>query len=480
MVARRLTYLQSEIDRFALPTAFGTTVLAGLLVVIRTSGNVEATLFCGASLAASVAFLVATLSRGLPWGGAAFFCAGYGWMLAGTATEAGVQGIRDGTVLLLTGSLLLASSSVRQSAAGWLVAITMGAAATSGWLLIAPDAFRANDQTWVVAGLAALFGTAMVAVPAIQLLVARPFRGLPISGPSLLWCGAGSSFILLALALTTNGAQRPLWFLPVLTISLMGLSGIVNTPLQVSKASILAGSFATWTALLATVVVAAAGLAVIMAIEESARSRGLAIVATAIMFAYVLGLSTVSLLRTSTIGSLERYAAVLLRQSRTDPLTGLANRRAIFDVLGIELQRSARFNHSLSIGLIDLDDFKTINDTWGHPVGDLVLQQVARRLENELRQIDIVGRYGGEEFLMLLPETGIEGAWIAADRVLRSIREMPTQTGHGPKSITVSIGLASFPEHGRTESDLLAAADAALYAAKHAGKDRVAVADRPY
>ncbi len=81
---------------------------------------------------------------------------------------------------------------------------------------------------------------------------------------------------------------------------------------------------------------------------------------------------------------------------------------------------------------------------------------------------------------MLLPETGIEGAWIAADRVLRSIREMPTQTGHGPKSITVSIGLASFPEHGRTESDLLAAADAALYAAKHAGKDRVAVADRPY
>ena len=164
------------------------------------------------------------------------------------------------------------------------------------------------------------------------------------------------------------------------------------------------------------------------------------------------------------------------RLSQTDPLTGLANRRAIEARLAVEIQRAARFNHSLTIGLIDIDDFKLVNDQFGHTAGDSVLRRVAALLERELRAIDVVGRYGGEEFLMILPETDLAGAAVASERALSAIREGFAGYGYG-HPMTVSIGLASFAEHGRSAPELLEAADAVLYQAKREGKNRVVSAE---
>ena len=152
-------------------------------------------------------------------------------------------------------------------------------------------------------------------------------------------------------------------------------------------------------------------------------------------------------------------------ESRTDPLTGLLNRRVIDRRLQEELARSHRYGHPLSVMLIDLDDFKSINDRYGHATGDAVLRGVARSIERSIRSIDIAGRYGGEEFLVLLPETAVPGAEVVAQRIRTSVEHV----GH----ITASIGLASFTGEATTAAAITAAADAALYQAKRSGKNRV-------
>ncbi|MCC6791365.1 MAG: GGDEF domain-containing protein, partial [Thermomicrobiales bacterium] len=269
--------------------------------------------------------------------------------------------------------------------------------------------------------------------------------------------------------------------LPLLAISqlVLGLDRSDRRSARPSdRSTAFLDAFPVWAGIIGSLFLTVAATAWTMAAEESRERSGVVVLAAVVVAVYTTTLSIAGLMRSTTMNRLSGYAATLLRQSRTDPLTGLANRRAIEERFSAELQRAARFNHPLSIGMIDIDDFKAINDTWGHQVGDEVLRHVAHRLELELRQIDVVGRYGGEEFLMLLPETAVEGAWIAADRVVRSIREMAPQSTGEPRSVTISIGLASFPDHGRSEADLIATADAALYAAKRAGKNQVAIAER--
>jgi diguanylate cyclase (GGDEF)-like protein len=164
------------------------------------------------------------------------------------------------------------------------------------------------------------------------------------------------------------------------------------------------------------------------------------------------------------------------QQALVDSLTGLANRRLSTAALEKELARAQRFEEPLTLVLADIDDFKRINDRWGHPTGDDVLRAFAARMRESVREIDLAGRWGGEEFALLLPGTDLEGGRLLAERIRSLVESRPLKGPDGEEiRVTASFGVASFPELS-TQKELVAAADAALYEAKRAGKDRVVVA----
>lgn len=174
-----------------------------------------------------------------------------------------------------------------------------------------------------------------------------------------------------------------------------------------------------------------------------------------------------------------RLHRIVEQQARLDGLTGLSNRRASEDALHRELQRAARFGDDLAFVLADLDNFKAVNDRHGHPVGDLVLREFAQRLRDTVREIDTAGRWGGEEFCLVLPGTDAAGGAHVAERARRALEETPIELPDGSSlQVTASFGVAAFPEYAG-EDALLAAADAALYEAKRAGKNRVVTGAEP-
>ena len=158
----------------------------------------------------------------------------------------------------------------------------------------------------------------------------------------------------------------------------------------------------------------------------------------------------------------------------TDGLTGLWNHRRLHEVLRDELRRAVRYQRTLSILMMDVDSFKTFNDTYGHPQGDQLLRTVARILRYSVRNVDYVGRYGGEEFLIVLPETSKDDACRLAERIRAEIEEHAYVIVEG-KAIrrTISIGVASYPEDALSPDELMKRADEALYRAKRSGKNRV-------
>jgi len=168
----------------------------------------------------------------------------------------------------------------------------------------------------------------------------------------------------------------------------------------------------------------------------------------------------------------------LKHQSIRDALTGLFNRRYMEEALEAELGRSLRKGRSLSIFMLDLDHFKKFNDTFGHEAGDVMLREFAYDMQKRMRGEDIVCRYGGEEFVVILVETEVETAQHRAAQLLESARHLNVrQRGQSLGGITLSIGIASFPHHGSSVDALLRAADHALYQAKEAGRNRFIVAD---
>jgi diguanylate cyclase (GGDEF)-like protein len=164
-------------------------------------------------------------------------------------------------------------------------------------------------------------------------------------------------------------------------------------------------------------------------------------------------------------------------QAVTDDLTGLANVRAFRDVMEKEAARAVRFHHEVSVLILDIDDFKQVNDTHGHPAGDAVLRSIGRILKAESRGIDEPARYGGEEFVVALPETSPAGALELAERIHVRIAAERTRAPDGSDiRVTASIGVATLPGTTIDVRELIAAADAALYEAKRTGKNRVVVA----
>lgn len=168
-----------------------------------------------------------------------------------------------------------------------------------------------------------------------------------------------------------------------------------------------------------------------------------------------------------------------LRQAATcDPLTGLWNRRELMRKLEHEMARSGRYGHPLAVIMLDIDHFKRVNDTHGHQAGDQVLKELAGFIQATVRDSDLVARYGGEEILVLCPETDGGVAGQLAERIRRHVEEATIVTSSARIQVTVSLGVAAYPELP-TGTDLIQAADAAMYRAKQSGRNRVCAAAAP-
>jgi diguanylate cyclase (GGDEF)-like protein len=161
----------------------------------------------------------------------------------------------------------------------------------------------------------------------------------------------------------------------------------------------------------------------------------------------------------------------------TDSLTGLCNRRHFFALLGQEVNRSSRYGAPLSLIMLDVDHFKQVNDTYGHVVGDQVLQAITQTCRAQVRQTDTLGRYGGEEFVILLPETPLNHARQIAERICNDIARLPVTISDRLINITVSIGVASLERGYASPEKLLNDADRALYLSKQAGRNRVSISE---
>ena len=216
--------------------------------------------------------------------------------------------------------------------------------------------------------------------------------------------------------------------------------------------------------------------------ELSTRKREMLQITLAIMLGGLLLASWLSLrISAGILASLDVAAKALRRQkesaellARTDVLTGLANRRAFDEAAQLEIQRAQRYATPLALVMADLDYFKAINDKYGHHIGDLVLQHCARILSESVRNVDLVGRWGGEEFSILMPGTDLEEAVRAAERMRAAIADAPWIEGLGC-GYTASFGVAAFHPESPSLFSLLGRADAALYDAKNKGRNRVEV-----
>ena len=183
--------------------------------------------------------------------------------------------------------------------------------------------------------------------------------------------------------------------------------------------------------------------------------------------------------RCSHLAAVAVESSLLYRQTREmsliDSLTGIYNHRHFKFLLGVEVGRAERYSRTMALLMIDVDNFKKINDSLGHPIGDQVLRGVAKILGEGVRRSDVLARYGGEEFAVILQETDFEAARTAAEKLCRDVEskaEFPDGR-HGTVRVTVSIGLAFYPSDAGDERTLLQLADAALYRAKQGGKNRI-------
>jgi diguanylate cyclase (GGDEF)-like protein len=160
-----------------------------------------------------------------------------------------------------------------------------------------------------------------------------------------------------------------------------------------------------------------------------------------------------------------RLHDLVKHQATTDPLTGLANRRAFTDQLDDEIRRSSRYNHPFALLLLDLDGFKAVNDNFGHPTGDITLQKVATCLQNSIRDTDFLARYGGDEFAMILPETKKAQVFSLVGKIDEALTrcEMPWTKSGNPQKVSLSVGISSYPDEARDAQSLIAKADVELY-----------------
>lgn len=176
----------------------------------------------------------------------------------------------------------------------------------------------------------------------------------------------------------------------------------------------------------------------------------------------------------AALGIARAYETMVVRAT-TDGMTQLLNHMTFRDQSNLAVERAQRSKRPLSVLLLDIDHFKAVNDTYGHAVGDAVIQAVAEAIRAQVRRVDIAARYGGEEFAIVLEDTGEEGALLFAERLRASVEALTHHSEQGPFGITISVGISVCPEHGFDADELTENADAALYVSKRSGRNRVSV-----
>jgi diguanylate cyclase (GGDEF)-like protein len=213
-------------------------------------------------------------------------------------------------------------------------------------------------------------------------------------------------------------------------------------------------------------------MGVLEVVREGVKARSFTKAGTRLLEALALPLA-------AALGNSLRIAEAE-RLSQTDDLTKLHNARYLRQFLLGEVRRARRYNSIVAALFFDLDDFKLVNDVHGHLVGSHVLMEMATIILSSVRDTDVVARYGGDEFVVILPESNVESAAFVAERVRRKIERNSFTGGRGLRlQLTASFGVATFPEHAQSPQQLVANADAAMYEAKAAGKNCVRFASRP-
>ena len=363
------------------------------------------------------------------------------------------------THLVLAAALVMAPSRARREGlAFWIASLAVQGIAYGFFL--APDAIP--DAFAIVAG----NGLVAVATGFAACAVAT-FRGirLPASTPY----AYGAALSLLSGLLVDDFAGRMVAASLALGAGSLVVAALAWRPMgEVNRGTrwLFVGSQLAYAAALLGRGIASASNPAAAALPDSPMLSGPTIVA----FGATLAGSLAFLLMQA-----ERADEIAQRLASTDPLTGALNRRTFLEVAARELSRARRTDSPLSLVMLDLDHFKRVNDTYGHPVGDRVLQRFAEVVRSQLREEDILVRYGGEEFCVLLPGVPGPGAVALAGRIREAVeREAFLVDGIGIP-VTTSAGVAARLEEGPTEADaLLQRADEALYLAKHRGRNRVA------
>ncbi len=352
-------------------------------------------------------------------------------------------------------------------------AIVAVAAALLSWVfLIEPMA--------VAPGVPALARVASTLYPVMDLLMlvvaARLMLGAGIRTTSYYLLCASLGFIMFSDTVYAMqqlaGSYHPGNFLDATWLAgnlLLGAAALHPSMRRLDERSPVATPDATMWRLILLAIASLVAPFVLIFQADTAQRLDVHVVAAACIAIYLLVLA-----RMTNLVRLQRLAAM------TDGLTGLRTRRFFEETIAVECERAHRQNQPLGLLLLDVDHFKLVNDTYGHPGGDHVLCEVSRRLAELSRTGDVVARYGGEEFAMILPHTDGEAMEALADRVRRVFLDHPIWVTDSTRtSITVSIGVAVLPEHAVNVCDLVQRADHALYAAKNNGRNRVVSARRP-
>jgi len=263
-----------------------------------------------------------------------------------------------------------------------------------------------------------------------------------------------------------------------LATGLVWLTGRATSPFVFTYHLLVVAAALTMGSRLAILVTAAVSLAYVgqLLADGGLTANGLELLRVAInlgsiwLLAYLAGVYA---------GSERRVRAKVLELSQTDPLTGLFNRGALFPTLEQEVQRTRRSSRGFCVLMIDLDGLKAINDSLGHLRGDEVLRSVGRVINGSIRTVDSAYRYGGDEFLVLLPETEFIGAYVVAEKIREGVEQIGDALGTDSAATSVSIGLVSHPEDGLSAEELMVAADRAMYQAKSLGKNQISGNPRP-
>lgn len=310
------------------------------------------------------------------------------------------------------------------------------------------DAFPANRSA-----IYALGGAAVVMVVVLHEMLPRRWRGRAMIALE----------VVAALALATG---------------LVWLTGGADSPFVFTFHLLVVAAALTMGSRLALLVTAAASLAYLgqLLLDAGLAAAGVDLLRVAInlgslwLLAYLAGVYA---------SSERRVRAQVLELSQTDPLTGLFNRGHLFPTLEQEVQRTRRSSRGFCVLMIDLDGLKAINDSLGHLRGDDVLRAVGRVINGSIRTVDSAYRYGGDEFLILLPETEFIGAYVVAEKIREGVEEIGESLASDFASTSVSIGLVSHPEDGSSSEELMVAADRAMYQAKSLGKNQISGNPRP-